>query len=174
MTRTPHPPIRPAARIRAGESFAQKVHKSADCWIWRGSMGSHGYGIFNFEGRSYRAHRVSYELAAGEHPGDLFVCHRCDNRRCVNPDHLFLGTHKDNMWDMAVKRRGPNTPNAEYPFKDMRAGDSIVVRLADSKFPTLPRLQIALLNFGYATFGAGKISTRKLPDGDGFRVLRKS
>jgi hypothetical protein len=68
-----------------------------------------GYGIFSAEGKSVRAHRYAWEMVHGPIPRGLFACHRCDNRKCVNPDHLFLGTSRDNMHDMIAKGR------ARYP-----------------------------------------------------------
>jgi hypothetical protein len=64
-----------------------------------------GYGQFYVGQRTYRAHRVAYELATGEWPGELFVCHHCDNPGCVNPDLLWLGTPRDNTRDMFRKGR---------------------------------------------------------------------
>lgn len=68
-------------------------------------MGHH-YGVFLVNGRSINAHRFAYQIAHGPVPDDMFVCHRCDNPPCVNPAHLFLGTHVDNMQDMISKGRG--------------------------------------------------------------------
>jgi len=75
------------------------------CWGWVGSIDHFGYGQIQHEGKVQPAHRVSWVLARGPIPDGLCVLHRCDNPPCTNPEHLFLGTKKDNMMDAARKGR---------------------------------------------------------------------
>lgn len=74
------------------------------CWIW--TRGGTRYGSLRINKRKEQAHRVAWQIYKGEIPAGLWVLHTCDNPFCVNPGHLFLGTHKDNMRDMKNKRRG--------------------------------------------------------------------
>jgi|SRR3990167_10773979 len=75
------------------------------CWKWTRHTLAHGYGQVRYQGRLQQAHRVAWILSHGLIPDGLFVCHHCDNPPCIKPDHLFLGTHTDNMRDCSQKGR---------------------------------------------------------------------
>lgn len=91
------------------ERWNEKVSKKSDCWEWTGSTTRGGYGHFRLfldgQWKMYKAHRYAYEHYKGAIPQGLLVCHTCDNTKCVNPDHLWLGTAKDNVRDMLNKGR---------------------------------------------------------------------
>lgn len=109
--------------------FNAKVDKSGDCWMWTGGVKSkeQPYGKFPTGKRSIKAHRAAWIIANGPIRGGLHVLHRCDNPRCVNPDHLFLGTHQQNMEDMHKKGRAARMSGddwyASHPQESFPSGD---------------------------------------------------
>lgn len=94
--------------------FWEKVRKTVNCWIWTGSKNNKGYGRINIDRVVKLAHRVSFEMEYGKVDKKIMILHRCDNPACVNPQHLFTGTQKDNMRDMSKKKRGCNGENAPW------------------------------------------------------------
>jgi hypothetical protein len=102
------------SNLTAIERVLKRTIKQDDgCWIFQGAKNCHGYGMIGLGKRSdgiERCHRVSYRHFIGEIPKGMFICHKCDVPACVNPEHLFIGTPKDNHTDMRNKNRHSNPP----------------------------------------------------------------
>lgn len=108
-------------------TFWEKADRAGECWLWRVSTDKYGYGQLTYQGRHRMAHHVSFELTHGEIPTGKCVLHTCDTPACINPDHLYLGTKKQNTADMLQRGRdghgrmpGSTNPNAKLTEDDVR------------------------------------------------------
>ena len=127
-----HRPFPPIENVTSKQcrNFFLKFHRQEPnkCWLWIGTLrpnvSGELYGQFNLNGGQYKAHRVQYFLTTGVDPGEKEVCHKCDVTFCVNPSHLFLGTHSDNQKDSFQKRRhsheGTDNPRAKLTVEDVK------------------------------------------------------
>jgi len=152
------------------QRFWEKVNKdgitmpemNTKCWDWQGST-SHGYGYIGVGKKILRAHRYSWTIHHGEIPkghdyhGVTCVLHRCDNRQCVNPDHLILGTNKDNVNDKMDK--GRFIPN-KGEFHGMAKLTRIQVRVIRARHPLVTRKELAA-TFNVSIGAIDSIMTRK-------------
>ncbi len=105
-------------------NILSKIEMVNDCWLWKGSFRG-SYGTMSYKCKGHLVHRVSYMVFIGEITEGLCVLHKCDNPKCCNPEHLFLGTHKENTHDMITKGRmrsfiGENSPSAILSEADVR------------------------------------------------------
>lgn len=111
------------SRLPPEERFWLRVRKTRGCWRWLGTSVGTGYGAIHVNGKNILTHRYSWELANGPVPKGLYVLHKCDNPSCVRPNHLFLGTYKDNFEDMRRKGRWYNHfAHAVYAHKGEENG----------------------------------------------------
>lgn len=118
--------------------FATKHFGGDGCWLWNGQIGKRGYGMIGvpkrYGPRIQYAHRVSWRLHRGEIPDGLSVLHRCDNPKCVNPDHLFLGTAGDNIRDCVAKGRQRNQNTGRTHCRNSHQLTPDNVRLEGGRF----------------------------------------
>jgi len=111
------------------DRFMSKVspEPNSGCWLWDSHIQPNGYGQFRLEGRTQYAHRAAYAIFVEEISDGLNVLHKCDNRCCVNPSHLWAGTQSDNLDDMVAKNRHP----------DRKGEKAIKVVLTDKEIPLI-------------------------------------
>lgn len=143
------------------EKFWPRVQKGPDCWHWIGSLSPLGYGVLVGRERRHRsAHRLSWEIHYGPIPDGLMVCHHCDNRGCVRPDHLFLGTARDNVQDMLAKGRngrGWHPVRRGEAHQAARLSDAEIGAIRDAIARGLPHRAIAR-EFGVSHTYVGKLA----------------
>jgi DNA-binding XRE family transcriptional regulator len=137
------------------DEFWAHVKRADGCWLWTGNFDSHGYGSLQYEGQKVGAHRVAWELTHGVIPADMCVCHRCDNPKCVNPEHLWLGTKSENALDRHVKgrSRGPEGIRQHDARLNLQKAEDIRAAYATRRYT-----QRALgVRYGVAQQSIGKI-----------------
>lgn len=150
--------------------FWSKVNIGDGCWEWNAATTWDGYGRFRLNGTQCLAHRISYTMHNKIDPGELLVCHKCDNPKCVNPDHLFLGTNSDNQNDCLKKgrRKAKNGERGVNSSLSDKAACSIREEYADSSITAndlakkynVPRLTIQKIINGTIYRTAGGPITR--------------
>lgn len=115
------------------DRFWEKIVKiDGGCWEWTGGKLHFGHGAITINRKSVQAHRLSWTIHYGD-PANFCVCHKCDNPSCVNPDHLFLGTHRDNIQDAGNKRRLAEQQKQSCPKGHPYSGDNLIIRSSHAR-----------------------------------------
>jgi HNH endonuclease len=116
---------RPGWTLQQRLAHYTRIDPISGCHLWQGAVNDGGYGTLGVRGRTRRAHRLAWSLRHGPIPARMDICHRCDERRCINPDHLFLESHAANMADRGRKDRA----RRKLAHADRRRDDVAIVRL---------------------------------------------
>lgn len=130
------------------------VKHKKHCWEWKANLFNTGYGRFSIKYKDFLAHRISWLITNGD-PKDLFVLHKCDNRRCVNPHHLFLGTSQDNNDDMRAKGRAVYVKGEHNGASKLTSKDVLDIR--NSNEPT----KVLTQKYGVSGRQIKRIKTRE-------------
>jgi hypothetical protein len=133
------------------------VHPVTRCWIWTDCRISNGYAGIWVSGKSHKAHRLSWELHIGPIPESLHVLHKCDNRLCVRPEHLYIGTNDDNIADKVARGRERYLRGADLPCAKITEDDVKEIRSIKGK--TLQQIGDI---YGLELSTIGKIRSRRL------------
>ena len=142
--------------LRLLPRFWDKVSvEPSGCWPWMGQRDRDGYGGFHLDGKREIAHRLSYQHFKGDIPNGIYICHKCDNPSCVNPSHLWTGTHADNMADKVSKGRAYQPIGDKNKSAKLVEADVIAIR-ADTR----PQHQIAA-DYGIDQAQVSNIKLRK-------------
>jgi hypothetical protein len=134
--------------------FESLFERKDGCWNWSGSVWKTGYGRFHYQDKSCKAHRLSWMFYVGRVADDVCVLHKCDNRLCVNPDHLFLGSRKDNNLDKTAKGR----QSKGGLVNTAKLTPEQVVELRNSDSPTI----VLASKFGVTKDHVNKIKRREI------------
>lgn len=105
-----------------------KVNQKTNCWEWQRPLGTNGYGHIWINKKVVTAHRAMYKEINGDIPKGMCVCHKCDNKKCINPDHFFLGTYLDNNRDMFAKGRNGTLRGSAAPWSKLTESDVMNIR----------------------------------------------
>lgn len=133
------------ARTPVRDRLLARCEVRGECWIYTGPTTKDGYGVIGVgrgRGSQRRAHRAAYEEFIGPIPRGMLVCHRCDTPRCIKPNHLFLGTPKDNTQDMLRKSRRPSQAGERHPSAKLSNKQALEIRqrrAAGEKLSTIAR-----------------------------------
>lgn len=140
------------------DRFLEKfeIGKPDECWLWGGKIMKRGHGSFRFNGTMGVASRFSYEYFIGKIPDGMFVCHKCDVRSCVNPNHLFIGTAKDNSDDMIAKGRSRHPKGEDIKQSKLTRQQADLIRSSSLS------LRKVAEQFGITYGNAGKIRRGEL------------
>lgn len=144
--------------------FWDRTYKNdVGCRIWVAAINNQGYGSLGIgNGKTDKAHRVAWKLTFGEIPKGLFVCHKCDVRNCVNPNHLFLGTAAENNHDMAKKGRASKRKGELHP--ESKLTDAAVIDILTS---TLTQTELA------KKYGVGRTTIRRAKYGESWKHIER-